>query len=711
MRTSPLHLAPAVEQLLADKKYSEALALLESIDASALEGVEYGRFCLLLAEAKMYLDDYGMGTVIDDAIEIFRCEADTEKYARAKFLKGWYSVALGAHAESQQHFLEAYASYLRCGDRHGAARTLNRMSFVAFQLGKMDIAIENLEECIRTYRADSDPSSLAITSMNLALLYLRSGLLRLSIDSYRNVRDRLLQSDERHTIMLLSMSSLPFALRGDLKEAKETIAKCVPYLDTYPREKAIYYENLGLIHILAGEYPQARRALLTGLSLSVRIAPESALVSQTKRLLADLHIAMEKHDLAQRYAEQALEVAEKIGQKVEIAACWRVFAQVAAARGEADVGRNWYRKALNLFALISSRYELAVSRYQAASSGLLDGGERMALLYLAKEYFESEQVAPYIEKVNGALCLAVPTALAVPGSDGGWTTVIAVNPVMLTKLNLARNVARSAMAVMLTGETGVGKDIVARYIHEQSGRAGAFVTLNSAAFPSELIEAELFGVVKGAYTGAVDRPGLFAQADGGTLYLNEIADSTPAFQAKLLEVLDTRQIRPVGGIAWRDVDVRVIAATNHDLAKRIKEGLFRMDLFQRLNQINIELPPLRDRREDIPALVEYFLTKLGKAENGNRRAAMRLGRLLGRQEWPGNVRELEKFVERIWFLGGGSLRKLLTLAADHARGDDRNRLLDILNACDWNQREAARLIGCSEGTVRNRIRRYGLHRE
>jgi DNA-binding NtrC family response regulator len=712
MNRTFLQLSDVVEQLLIDRKYPEALRMLESVDAASLPSDEHGDYCILVSETKLYLGNYS-ALPLDRAIETFRNGQATAKFARAKLLKGWLLLSLGEYVDAQEHCLEAYASYLRCGDPNGAARSLNRLAYACLQLGKIDTAIENLVKCVGMYAASSDRSNESVASMNLGSLYLRAGRLGDAARTYLQTQPHLLLTGERNHLIYYTHAALPFALRGDLKSAKATIAKCVPYLDTYPREKAIYYENLGLIHIRAGEYPQARKALLEGLSLSLKIAPESALVSQTKRLLADLHVAMEKDDLAQQYAEQALEVAEKIGQKVEIAACWRVLAQVAAHRRHDDDARHWYRKALDLFALIVSRYELAVTRYLAATSGLFETGERTALLYLAKEYFDSEAVAPYIEKVNTELCRTpAPEFASLPHSaDDNGSTVVAISPVMLKRLNLARHVARSSMTVLLTGETGVGKDLVARYIHDQSGRAGEFVTLNSAAVPPELIEAELFGAVRGAYTGAVDRIGLFSQADGGTLYLNEIADSTLSFQVKLLEVLDSRQIRPLGATGWRKVDVRVVAATNHDLSERIAQGQFRMDLYQRLNQIPIDLPPLRDRREDIPALVEHFLSKFGETENGNRGGVARLGRLLARQVWPGNVRELETFVERIWFLGGGSWRRVLALAAEHVRGDDRNRLLDVLRACDWNQSEAARLLGCSEGTVRNRIRRYGLRKD
>lgn len=708
MPSSPASLISAVEQLTANRQYSDALRQLESIDRSVLSGMEYGRYCLLYSQAKLFLGSYD-GLPIEEAIYIYRHSADSAGYALAKYLKGWFLVSTGKHEESQQELLEAYASFLRCSDMAGAARALNRMAHVACQLGRIDAAIENARKCAAIWESLGDLRNHAVASMNLGTYLLQAGLFPESHTAYLDCAPNIAVCDTRNLLILNQMSSLPHALRGDIKAAKATIAKCAPYLDTYPREKAIYLENLGLIHILAGEYPQARKALMEGLDLSLKIAPESALVSQTKRLLADLHIALRKYDLARQYAEQALAVAEKIGQKVEIAACWRVFAQLATHESRNDEARNWYRKAIDLFALISSRYELAVTRYLAATSDLLEPGERTALLYLAKEYFESEEVAPYIEKVNAELRrtpLIEPTAALSEGNGKG--AIVAVSPVMMKQVDFARHIAPSSYSVLLTGETGVGKDRIARYIHDHSGRSGEFVALNSAALPAELIEAELFGALKGAFTGAVDRPGLFAQADNGTLYLNEIADASPQFQAKLLEVLDSRQIRPLGGTSWRKVDVRVIAATNHKLSERISEGLFRLDLYHRLNQITIDLPPLRDRREDIPALVEHFLVMLGFEVNGNVPDLARLCELLSHEDWPGNVRELEGRVKRLRTLSGGDLNQMTHLAIAQCDIPEGDRLARILHETNWNRSRAAGILGVTEGAIRKQIRKHGL---
>jgi DNA-binding NtrC family response regulator len=275
-------------------------------------------------------------------------------------------------------------------------------------------------------------------------------------------------------------------------------------------------------------------------------------------------------------------------------------------------------------------------------------------------------------------------------------------------LSLTRRVAPSNMTVLLTGETGTGKDLLARYIHHYSGCRGKFVPVNAAAIPNDLVEAELFGHCQGAFTNAVgDRTGLIEQADRGTLYLNEIADTSPQFQAKLLEVIETKEVRRLGGNGSRPLSVRIIAATNHDLQQRIADGLFRLDLYHRLNEIPIELPPLSERPEDIAPLVRHFLERIGDDGPGHKDGSKLADALFGKS-WPGNVRELEAVVKGLWLSSGGNVELMLKLAAQRRFEDDRAGLLSLLEETDWNRREVARRLGVSEATVRKRISRYNL---
>jgi len=234
--------------------------------------------------------------------------------------------------------------------------------------------------------------------------------------------------------------------------------------------------------------------------------------------------------------------------------------------------------------------------------------------------------------------------------------LLGASPAMQAVFALIRQAAPGDASVLITGESGTGKELVARALHSDSPRAERpFVPVNCAAVPAGLLESELFGHVKGAFTGAVaSRRGLFREAEGGTLFLDEIGDMTPELQAKLLRVIEDRAVRPVGSDEAVSVGLRLIAATNKDLPAKIQEGTFREDLYYRLAVIPIHLPPLRERREDLPLLAEQFLRRAaaasGKAIQGFTPEAMAA---LLRHPWPGNVRELENVVERAVTLTAG----------------------------------------------------------
>jgi two-component system, NtrC family, response regulator PilR len=239
----------------------------------------------------------------------------------------------------------------------------------------------------------------------------------------------------------------------------------------------------------------------------------------------------------------------------------------------------------------------------------------------------------------------------------GLDNIIGQSPNMRAIFDLIQTVAPQSSRVLITGESGTGKELVARAIHENSARAQApFITINCGAFPETLLESELFGYVKGAFTGANEnREGLFQAAHGGTLFMDEIGNMSLTMQVKLYRVLQEGKVRPIGSTEESDVDVRIIAATNKDFAKEIAEGRFREDLFYRLSVIPIHLPPLRERREDIPLLSRHFLETFRKSmEKPVEGISPEAMRRLEAHEWPGNVRELENTIERAVALETGN---------------------------------------------------------
>jgi DNA-binding NtrC family response regulator len=307
--------------------------------------------------------------------------------------------------------------------------------------------------------------------------------------------------------------------------------------------------------------------------------------------------------------------------------------------------------------------------------------------------------------------------------------IVARSAKMQETLATVERVGPTNATVLLGGESGVGKDLIARAIHEKSRRAtGPFVKINSTAIPENLLESELFGYEKGAFTGAAaSKPGKFELADKGTLFLDEIGDVPPATQVKLLRVLQEREFERLGGTKTIKVDVRLVAATNRDLRAALEQGTFREDLYYRLNVVPIDIAPLRERKEDIPELVNLFVSRFagdsGKPVEGISPEAMKV---LVNYHWPGNVRELQNIIERACALAKGTTIEVTDIHLDShpAKGADAGdhflpagltleqwedeMIQEALRRAHGNKSQAARLLGLSRNALRYRLSKIGI---
>ena len=315
------------------------------------------------------------------------------------------------------------------------------------------------------------------------------------------------------------------------------------------------------------------------------------------------------------------------------------------------------------------------------------------------------------------------------GRRYNYPNIVARSPKMQEVLALAERVAATPSTVLIGGESGVGKDLIARLIHQRSTRtSGPFIKINSTAIPENLLESELFGYEKGAFTGATtSKPGKFELADKGTLFLDEIGDIPPATQVKLLRVLQEREFERLGGTRTIKVDVRLIAATNRDLRAALEEGTFREDLYYRLNVVPIDIPPLRDHKEDIPDLANLFLSQL--AEKSQRKLQgikpEALKKLID-HHWPGNVRQLENIIERACALATGPFIEAADIQMDHAQDRGHSGVAPLLpegktldqwedeiireayRRANGNKSEAARMLGLSRNALRYRLEKIGI---
>lgn len=349
----------------------------------------------------------------------------------------------------------------------------------------------------------------------------------------------------------------------------------------------------------------------------------------------------------------------------------------------------------------------AYGQIERAVQAMRDG----AVDYLPKPFEPEKLIAAVARYYRG-----------VDAADDG--EVIATDPNTCAALDLARRVAASEASVLLTGESGVGKEVFARYIHRHSKRAGKpFIAVNCAAIPENLTESVLFGHEKGSFTGATSmQPGKFEQANGGIILLDEVSELPLGLQAKLLRVLQEKEVERVGGRQMIPLDVRVFAATNRDLAAWVKEGRFREDLYYRLNIFPLEIPPLRQRPGDIPSLARHFLQRYESiaGRGGFSYSAAALAELT-HYGWPGNIRELSNVVQRAMILAPGTeiaVEHLMLPSAERMvhlpppvtdkglKDVERDTILATLQRLDGSRRKTAEALNMSERTLRHKLKQY-----
>jgi transcriptional regulator with PAS, ATPase and Fis domain len=411
-----------------------------------------------------------------------------------------------------------------------------------------------------------------------------------------------------------------------------------------------------------------------------------------------------------------------------------VLARISAAdeqdaRRSSEKAATLFSQAYDILEEIGARYERAELLVTMARCGPGSARRKLANLFRAADVYKQLEVTAKYEKTQALINRSDPPTTAAVSNRSETPSeepvIITGNPQMERIIRLVGQAAKSELPILLIGETGTGKDLLAKYFHTKTGRSGAFVPVNCAAFPDTLLEAELFGYRKGAFTGATaDKDGLLHRADGGTFFLDEIGEMSLSSQAKLLTVLETCKARRVGGMIEEKLDIRFIAATNSDLTDMVSKGTFRRDLYYRLSGICFEIPSLAERPGDIPLLLHHFLKKEGVIEDEEQVDPSLISEFSARS-WNGNVRQLESEVRKLTLFSAmaredslGDLASVLTpndvdnqtvSLVNQVEQFEKGLIIKALRQSKGNKSQAARSLAIHESTLRAKMKRYDLN--
>jgi len=522
----------------------------------------------------------------------------------------------------------------------------------------------------------------------------------------------------------------------------------------YPREEALALEFLGDVYRDEGQPAAARRFYVRALAIAERLAPEGDIVMEVHRRVGEC-LALEGDAAAARpELDRALALARAQGDRFEEAVTLRVLAETVDALDDHAAAREHIAASVGILREIGARHEAAISLLKAAHLHL-DASERerpaaartaldaawshataaLDLFIQVDVAWWTEQARALVDRIGRRRAAADKAEAETGASYAPGHVIVHASRAMKDALELTDMFAASHEPVLITGETGTGKELIAQRVHARSGRTGGqLVTVNVAAIAATVFEREFFGHVRGAFSGADrDQPGYAALADGGTLFLDEIGELPLDMQPKLLRLLQDGGYQAVGDPRPRRADVRLVAATNADLATLVAEGRFRADLWYRLRILELHLPPVRDRAHDVRPLLRHFLSlAAGRATDP---AEVFDAPSLAAAEawsWPGNVREIAMVARRALveqrtrgqfaitlrdgpravMLSGGAPRAALVARAAEGDGDadadDRARITAALDHCAGSRQEAARLLGLSRSTLYRRMEKLGI---
>jgi DNA-binding NtrC family response regulator/Tfp pilus assembly protein PilF len=644
-------------------------------------------------------------------------------------------LGMVAYREGDLHrtrdlYEQALALHRRLGDEWAAARVRNNLGLVHKNLCEWEAAIAHHSAALESYRRLGRFADTGPVLKNLGIVYQKSGDWMRADECYRGAEEVFLQVGDGLLLARVAIGRGNIArLQRRFIDAESLLLGAVERARSHDarREEVLALEFLGELDMDRGRPESAMARYQDALTRAERMAPEGDLVVELERRRSEALCALQRLDEAELACQRARRLARRIEDRLEHAITHRVGGEIALARGRRDEAVESWKIAVTLLTDCRERLELGRAHMMLGRVSEDPLGARRHI-YRAVSLFADLSTPYWLEQAEAELQrLAGPAPEPAPARPASLLgrrhrapSLVACSHPMKVVESVARRAAATELSVLLTGETGTGKELIARTIHSLSPRASRpFLAVNCGALRPDLALSQLFGHRKGAFTGAhAEGVGLVEAAHGGTLFLDEVGELPHDVQVTLLRFLESGEYLRLGETQVRRADVRVIAATNRELRGLDGERVFRRDLLFRLNEIEIRLPSLRERREDILPLARHFLAFYGGLE-GPPLGADAEGVLLA-HAWPGNVRELENVMKRVaalhsgnGSLSGGDLLPFLSQEAPapaRANGahDERAAILAAYEQAGGNKSRLAELLGVSRKTLYARLKRFGI---
>ena len=703
------------------------------------------RFHLQLISAKIAAveGEFRKALAIGESL-LQTCRAsDSRRWiGKSHVLLSWFLLRLGDYLEAQKHG-EAAVHYCRweIDDKRIEGDAWNNLGLINKNLGLWEDAERDLRRALEAYAHLGDLGLNLRVSLNLAVLLRKIGKLDEASSICQEALHLASELGDPARVCRLALESANIAvIRREAAEAAEHVetARATAKEMGYRRELVLAREVAGDVAGIRGDYEEALALYGQGLELACGFAKGCDLECEILRREGAALLSMGNLGEAKASIEEALKLAEALKDKYEHAVCLRVLGQIEIGEGLMAKGIDRLAESVERLCRLSAWcHEVAVSEIALGDAylsldGEADGTAGLEHMLIARRVYSNLGMGVAVREIDGRISSMIDGSRKRPasgvvrkhGDDSRPSHGIDLEQygIVTADERIVGDLARwgaSDVRVLIEGETGVGKELVARALHAMSRRREeTFAVVDCGGLSETLAESELFGHVKGAFTGAFrDRKGLIETGDGGTLFLDEVGELSEALQVKLLRVLEERVVRPVGETRSRSVDVRLVSATTKDLWGEVEAGRFRRDLYYRLRGVVLRIPSLRERRGDIDLLLDHFLESHCESYGKVVRLSGDARRMLLDYEWPGNVRELKSVVEALVVSSeDGVVIRTVTverfLVSSGSKSGLSGRLKEVerveieraLSACGGNKSKAAKMLGINRKTLRRKIR-------